>query len=208
MKFLTAALVATAASATLAVAADTKPSDRKAMETAAVAATAKSTFVYQADLARDGSIDVKLTNPVMHKDTGLLSVYRPNVDDVQRLIREQDWFLKVGQDGQTRGIFTVPRGGALPSSVMRSLADNESVLRVKPGSSFLKVFPDASQMTQQLEAFTATTRDTVCAMDQRPMRLTARVDVAPGWAAKGRILMEGTWDTDKLCGPVKTAAKE
>lgn len=176
------------------------------VETASVGATSlEPTVRYRSAVARDGTIDVRLANPAKRSDGRLLSVYRPDAEAVQQLIAGQDWYLKIGQDGLTRGIYTVPRGGALPANVIRRLSDNESLLRVKPGSSFLKVFPDANQMRSHLRDFTAATRDAACALKRRPERLSARVEVEPGWAANGRIEMTATWDTDTLCGPLATA---
>lgn len=154
---------------------------------------------YRARFTNEGRVEVRLTNPRETHTAKVLSVYAPRVAAVQDLVRAQDWYLKIGSDGHARGLYTVPRGSALSSNVVRGLAEGQSLIKVAPYSSFLKVFPDASEMSDQVADFARSTRAAVCTLDARPESVRARVDVKPGWSATGTIRIDATWNTTTLC---------
>ena len=179
---------ATALGTTVAVAADD------------VATPKNKAFVYGGVVDAKGRVNVRLTNPPAAPKMKYLNVYAPEIDTVQALIRAQDWYLKIGADGRARGLYTVPSGNALSSNVVRGLAEGQSLLKVTPQSSFMKVFPSGSEMTRDVEAFANRTRDAVCALPWRPDRVRARLDVQPGWSAGGTIQLDATWKSSDLCG--------
>ena len=166
-------------------------------------------FIYGGVVDAKGRVDVRLTNPPKRTKAKYLNVYAPEIDTVQSLIRAQDWYLKIGSDGRARGLYTVPSGNALSSNVVRGLAEGQSLLKVTPQSSFMKVFPAASEMTRDVEAFANATRDAVCALQWRPKKVRAKLNVQPGWSARGTIQLDATWDTADLCrkGTTKNVAK-
>lgn len=165
----------------------------------------KRAFVYGGVIDDKGRVDVRLTNPPVPPRREYLNVYAPKISTVQSLIRSQDWYLKVGAEGRARGLYTVPSGNALSSNVVRGLSEGQSLLKVTPQSSFMKVFPAASEMKRDVEAFANATRDAVCALQWRPSQVRARLNVKPGWSAGGTIRLDATWDTASLCAKAATA---
>ena len=156
-------------------------------------------FIYDSVVGPGGDLAVRLSNPPEPKPSKLLKVYAPDADQVRRLVRTQDWYLKIDVQGRARGLYTVPSGNALSSNVVRGLAEGQSLLKVTPQSSFLKVFPTASEMTQDVADFATATRDAVCGLGRRPRSVRARIDVKPGWSANGTIRLDATWDVGELC---------
>ena len=164
-----------------------------------VAVPKNKAFVYGGVVDAKGRVDVRLTNPPTEPKAKYLNVYAPKINTVQALIRAQDWYLKIGADGRARGLYTVPSGNALSSNVVRGLAEGQSLLKVTPQSSFMKVFPSASEMTHDVEQFANRTREAVCALPYRPERVRARLNVRPGWSAGGTIQLDATWKSADLC---------
>ncbi|MEM9732995.1 MAG: hypothetical protein AAF903_05845 [Pseudomonadota bacterium] len=163
---------------------------------------------YSSRVAKDGKIAVILDEDAQKKGAGsrdVLTVFAPNVRATEILLHSQDWYLTVDSSGAMRGIYTVPRNNALPSSVLRSLGEGHGILKVNPAASFFKVFPSKGQLGVQLQAFTNGARDAVCSNANKPETLSASVDVKPGWSGAGRIRFDATWKVSELCKAPKAA---
>ncbi|MEL7229149.1 MAG: hypothetical protein AAGK38_04485 [Pseudomonadota bacterium] len=164
---------------------------------------------YSSRVTKEGKIAVTLdeNNPQQgNEKRDVLTVFAPNVRATEVLLHSQDWYLTVDASGAMRGIYTVPRNNALPSSVLRSLGDGHGILKVNPAASFFKIFPSKGQLGVQLQAFTNGARDAVCKTSNKPETLSASVDVKPGWSGAGRIRFDATWKVSELCKAPKAAS--
>ena len=107
--------------------------------------------------------------------------------------------MTIDSNGAMRGIYTVPRNNALPSSVLRGLGEGYGILKVDPQNSFFKVFPSKYQVGSQLTTFTQAAQKSVCDRSNKPETLSAELDVKPGWSSAGRIKFSATWKVSELC---------
>lgn len=163
---------------------------------------------YTSRVKKDGKVSVVLKEDDSDTAKGVrdvLTVFAPNVRATEIMLHSQDWYLTVDASGSMRGIYTVPRNNALPSTVLRSLGEGFGILKVNPASSFFKVFPSKYQLGTQLTAFTNGARDAVCKNAIKPETLSATVDVKPGWSGAGRIRFDATWKVSELCKDPKAA---
>lgn len=162
------------------------------------------TLKYDSVKNPDGTFEVKLLEDGQAKgprNRDVLTVFAPNVRTTEKLLHSQDWYMTVDSNGAMRGIYTVPRNNALPSSVLRSLGEGYGIMKVNPQNSFFKVFPSKHQLAAQLTTFTRAAHETVCKQPQKPESLTASMDVKPGWSGAGRITFNATWKITELCKP-------
>ena len=159
---------------------------------------------YTSSFSKEGRILVELEEENVVKgarNRDVMTIYAPNVRATEKLLHSQDWYMTVGPNGGMRGIYTVPRDTALPSSVLRSLGEGHGIMKVNPRNSFFKVFPSKYQLASQLATFSEAARKSVCSQATKPETLNASVDVKPGWSSAGRITFNATWKVSELCKP-------
>lgn len=162
---------------------------------------------YQSKLASDGTLDIQLNENAVNLDPlkrEVLTVFAPNIRNTEKMLHSQDWYMTIDSNGSLRGIYTVPRNKALPSSVLRSLGEGYGIMKVDPQNSFFKVFPSKFEIASQLKTFAKAAQNSVCDNPNKPESITASMDVKPGWSGAGRIKFDATWKTTDLCKKPKS----
>jgi len=125
---------------------------------------------------------------------------------VQQLSQQDVWYLRDSK-GNVDNLVVLPRGLNPDKQIVAMVPAGGDLKRVSSDALLTSWMPDTNGMGEILTQLLEGAQDAVCKLKARPTQFGTEVDISAGLGVTGRVALNASWETEKLCANVSETPK-